>query len=374
MRVIFTGGGTAGHINPALAVAGYLRSREPQSQILYIGNQNGMEAQLVPAQGFAFSGIHARGIVRSTRLGAIKKNLNAILQLYTARKEAEKILSDFAPDLVLGTGGYVSAPVIIQAASMGIKTLTHEQNAFPGITTKLVSKHVDKVLLAVEEAKSHLSSKADYVVTGNPIREEIIFYQKNTARTELGLDRRPCILSFGGSLGARAINESVADLMAWHSKEKEKSVYHIHGTGKKGYDSFMALLAERGVNLSDNPQLIIREYIDDMPRCNAAADLVISRAGAITLSEIQASGKASILIPSPNVTENHQYHNAMVLARSNAAVVIEEKELSGNRLIQSVQELITHPDRLLALSASAAKLAIVDANERIYREIKQLLL
>lgn len=373
MRVIFTGGGTAGHINPALAVAGYLRSREPQAKILYIGNQNGMEAQLVPAQGFAFAGIHARGIVRSTRLGAIKKNVNAIMQLYTARKEAGKILADFAPDLVLGTGGYVSAPVIIQAAAMGIKTLTHEQNAFPGMTTKLVSKHVDKVLLAVEEAKKHLSPRAEFVVTGNPIREEIIFYKKDKARTELGFDDRPCILSFGGSLGARAINESVADLMAWHSNHKDKPVYHIHGTGKKGYDSFMALLSERGVKLADNPQIMVREYIDDMPRCNAAADLVISRAGAITLSEIQASGKASILIPSPNVTENHQYHNAMVLARSNAAVVIEEAQLSGGRLIQSVEELITHPDRLLALSAAAAQLAIVDANDRIYREIKQLL-
>ena len=371
MRIIFTGGGTAGHINPALAVAGYLRGREPQAQILYIGNQNGMEAQLVPAQGFEFAGIHARGIVRSTRLGAIRKNLNAIMSLYTARKEAGKILADFAPDLVLGTGGYVSAPVIIQASAMGIKTLTHEQNAFPGMTTKLVSKHVNKVLLAVEEAKKHLSPRAEFVVTGNPIREEIIFYKKDKARTELGFDARPCILSFGGSLGARAINESVADLMAWHSKDK--SVYHIHGTGKKGHDTFMALLKERGVTLADNPQIMVREYIDDMPRCNAAADLVISRSGAITLSEIQASGKASILIPSPNVTENHQYHNAMVLARSNAAVVIEEQQLSGDRLIHAVEELISHPDRLLALSAAAAQLAIVDANDRIYREIKQLL-
>lgn len=371
MRIVFTGGGTAGHINPALAVAGYLRDREKDAQILYIGNQNGMEAQLVPAQGFAFAGIHARGIVRSTRLGAIKKNVNAVIQLYEAKKEAAKILADFNPDLVLGTGGYVSAPVIIQAASMGIKTLTHEQNAFPGITTKLVSRHVDKVLLAVEEAKAHLSPKAQCVVTGNPIREEIIFYKKDKARAELGFDDRPCILSFGGSLGARAINEAVADLMAWHSKDK--SVYHIHGTGKQGYDTFMALLAERGVSLKDNPQILVREYIDDMPRCNAAADLVISRAGAITLSEIQASGKASILIPSPNVTENHQYHNAMVLAKNNAAVVIEEEELSGDKLIQTVGDLITHPDKLSALSAAAARLAIVDANERIYREIKQLL-
>ncbi len=371
MRIIFTGGGTAGHINPALAVAGYLRCRHPEAEILYIGNQNGMESQLVPAQGFAFAGIHSRGIVRSSGLGAIKKNINAIVQLYSARKEAAAIIKNFAPDLVLGTGGYVSAPVIIQAASMGIKTLTHEQNAFPGITTKLVSRHVDKVLLAVEDAKRHLSPRINAVVTGNPIREEIVFYKKETARKELALDGRPCILSFGGSLGARAINEAVADLMAWHCRDK--SIYHIHGTGKKGYDAFLALLAQRGIQLADNPQLMVREYIDDMPRCNAAADLVISRAGAITLSEIQATAKASILIPSPNVTENHQYHNAMVLARGKAAIVIEENQLSGDGLIDVVHGLILVPDRLAALSAAAAQLAIVDANQRIYREIQQLL-
>ncbi|MFA9380571.1 MAG: undecaprenyldiphospho-muramoylpentapeptide beta-N-acetylglucosaminyltransferase [Acetanaerobacterium sp.] len=371
MRIIFTGGGTAGHINPALAVAGYLRERHPEAQILYIGNQNGMEAQLVPAAGFAFLGIHSRGIVRRSGPSAIKKNINAVLQLYSARREAAIIIKDFTPDLVLGTGGYVSAPVILQASAMGIKTLTHEQNAFPGMTTKLVSKHVDMVLLAVEEAKRYLSPKVRYVVTGNPIREEIIFYKKDRARSELGLDERPCILSFGGSLGARAINEAVADLMAWHSKDK--SVYHIHGTGKKGYETFLELLKQRGVSLSDNPQLMVREYIDDMPRCNAAADLVISRSGAITLSEIQASAKASILIPSPNVTENHQYHNAMVLGRRNAAIVIEEKDLTGGRLINTVGELIARPDKLKALAAGAAQLAIVDANERIYSRIKQLL-
>lgn len=371
MRIIFTGGGTAGHINPALAVAGYLRQREPKAQILYIGNQNGMEAQLVPAQGFAFAGIHARGIIRSTRVGAIKKNLDALVQFYASKREAAEILKEFAPDVVIGTGGYVSAPVILQASAMGIKTLTHEQNAFPGVTTKLVAKHVDKVLLAVGEARSHLNARADCVVTGNPIREDIIFYKKDKARSELGMDARPCILSFGGSLGARAINEAVADLMAWHSKDK--SVYHIHGTGKKGHAMFLQLLAERGVSLDENPQITVREYINDMPRCNAAADLVIARSGAITLSEIQASAKASVLIPSPNVTENHQYHNAMVLARANAAVVIEESELSGERLIREVLELVAHPDRLASLSASAAKLAIVDANERIYREIKRLL-
>ncbi|SDM71794.1 undecaprenyldiphospho-muramoylpentapeptide beta-N-acetylglucosaminyltransferase [Acetanaerobacterium elongatum] len=371
MRIIFTGGGTAGHINPALAIASYVRARHPEAEILYIGSKDGMEARLVPAAGFRFEGIHSRGIIRRSGLSAIKKNVDAVIQLYQGRREAARLINEFKPDLVLGTGGYVSAPVIMQAASMGVHTLTHEQNAFPGITTKLVSRHVDTVLLAVEEAKKFLSPRCNFVVTGNPVREEIIFYNKAVARKELSLDDRLCILSFGGSLGARAINEAVADLMAWHSKDKQ--VYHIHGTGKKGYEPFLTLLQDRGVTLAENPQIIVREYIDDMPRCNAAADLVISRAGAITLSEIQASCKASILIPSPNVTENHQYHNAMVLGRRNAAVVIEEKDLTGNKLIQTVSELIETPETIRCIAKRAGELAIIDANERIYSEIKKLL-
>ncbi len=371
MRIIFTGGGTAGHINPALAVASYVRARHPEAEILYIGSKDGMESKLVPAAGFRFEGIRSRGIIRKSGLAAIKKNINAVIQLFEGRKEAARIIKEFKPDLVLGTGGYVSAPVIMQAAAMGVHTLTHEQNAFPGITTKLVSKHVDTVLLAVEEARDYLSPRCRFVVTGNPIREEIIFYSKATARRELNLDDRLCILSFGGSLGARAINEAVADLMAWHSKEKR--LYHIHGTGKKGFEAFHALLKERGVDLTENPQITVREYIDDMPRCNAAADLVISRAGAITLSEIQASCKASVLIPSPNVTENHQYHNAMVLGRRGAAIVIEEKDLTGELLIKTVAELTSNPDSLREISRRASELAIIDANERIYAEMKRLL-
>lgn len=371
MRIIFTGGGTAGHINPALAVAGYVRARHPGAELLYVGNAAGMEAELVKKAGFDFAGIHVRGIIRSGRFGAIKKNIDAVIKLFSARREAKEIILDFKPDLVLGTGGYVSAPVILQAARMGIKTLTHEQNAFPGVTTKLISKHVDTVLLAVEDAKRYISPKCRFVVTGNPIREEIIFYKKDCARKELHLDDRLCILSFGGSLGARALNESVADLMAWHSKDKR--VYHIHATGDKGYDVFLEQLEYRGVKLSENPQLMVRRYIDDMPRCNAAADLVVARAGAITLSEIQATCKASILIPSPNVTENHQYHNAMVLGSRDAAIVIEEKDLTGQRLIQTVGEMLEHPHRLKEVSRRAGELAIIDANDRIYAEIKRLL-
>lgn len=371
MKLIFTGGGTAGHINPAIAVANYVKRRNPNAEILYIGSKNGMESRLVPNEGFAFEGLESRGLIRGGGFSTVKKNIKAVQCYFKSQKRAREILKQFKPDAVIGTGGYVSAPVITQAAKLGIKTMSHEQNAFPGVTTKMVSKHVNKLLLAVEDAKEHLGKNCKYIVTGNPIREDIIFYKREDARKELCMDDRICLLSFGGSLGARALNEAVADLMAWHSKDK--NIYHIHATGKKGYEDFLKLLKDRGVDLKENPQITVREYIDDMPRCNAAADLVIARSGAITLSEIEASAKASILIPSPNVTENHQYHNAMVLGKRDAAIVIEEKDLTGESLVKTVNELCENRQRLTELGRNAGKMAIIDANERIYNELKDLI-
>lgn len=372
MRILLAGGGTAGHINPAIAIAQYVRQKHPEAAILFAGNPTGMEARLVREEGFDFAPIQVLGFQRQLNWRNLKNNARAVGYLTTATARAKKLIGDFKPDLVLGTGGYVSGPVVRTAAKLGIKTLAHESNAFPGVTTKLLCRRVDKIMLAVAEAGDFLPRSCKTVVTGNPVRQDIIFADRAAARKKLGVGERICLLSFGGSNGARAINEAIAKLMAWHCKTGD--IYHIHATGRFGVELLPALLKAEGIgDYKKYPCLDIREYISDMPACLAAADLVISRAGALTLSELQAAGKASILIPSPNVAENHQYHNAMVLKNAGAACLIEEKDLTGALLIETVKSLTQNRDQLTKLGRSAAKIAILDANERIYSEILEMI-
>lgn len=371
MKVLLAAGGTAGHINPAIAIADVIKKHNPSAQILFAGTPKGMEASLVPKAGYAFTPIKVRGFQRKLTVKNIARNIDAVKCLVTADFRAEKIIKEFQPDLVVGTGGYVSGPIVRKAAQKGIKTAIHEQNAFPGVTNKMLAKHVDLVMLAVEEAKKLFPAQAPIVVTGNPIRESILYKTKSEARKELGMDDEMCILSFGGSLGAVKVNEIAADLIQWHSGKYP--VNHIHAMGRLGKDLFPAMLKERGVNPEANPRLDIREYIHNMDTCLSAADLVVCRAGAITLSELEATGKASILIPSPHVAENHQYHNAMVLQNHNAAIVIEEKNYSKKKLIEIVDDFYHNKDKLKEFSRNAAKLAILDTSERIYRSLEKLL-
>ena len=329
MRVLFAGGGTAGHINPALAIAGYLREKEPDTAIVYVGNKGGMEERLVPAAGFEFRTVHISGFQRKLTLKNIQRNLQTLGRIVTSSQEAKKIIRDFKPDICVGTGGYVSGPVIREAMKLGIPAVIHEQNAYPGVTNKMLAKKASRVMLAVADAQRHFEADARCILTGNPVRQELARADKEDSRRQLGLDARPLILSFGGSLGARSINEAVADMLVRSARTGKYQ--HIHGYGQ--YAKWMPqLIAEKGLDLKEHPGIQLREYINNMPECMAAADLVICRAGAITLSELQAQGKASILIPSPNVAENHQYHNAMALVRRNAAVLIEEKDLTGELL------------------------------------------
>lgn len=371
MRILFACGGTAGHINPALAVASQIRKEHRDAEILFAGNPDGMEAKLVAQAGFNFAPIEVRGFQRKLSAENIARNLDAVRCLAFASARAKQIINNFKPDVAMGTGGYVSGPVIRQAAKMGVKTLTHEQNAFPGITTKLLTKYVDKVLLAVPKAKEYLPKGKNYIVTGNPIRQEILFADRDYCRKKLGVGNRVCLVTFGGSLGARRVNEAVADVMAYYVNRP--LLHHIHATGQYGVELFPALLRERGVSISSNSHIDVREYIHDMPECLAAADLVVCRAGAISLSELEAIGCASILIPSPNVAENHQYHNAMVLAHNNAAIVIEEKDLTGERLCNAIDQLVADPQELKNLGQNAASMAIVDSSQRICKEIYSLL-
>ena len=371
MRVLLAGGGTAGHINPALAIASVIKEHYPDTEFLFVGTPNGMEARLIPEAGYNFASMKVAGFQRKFTLKNVKRNCQALYYLASAGSKAKKIINEFKPDIAIGTGGYVSGPVIKKAARMGVSTAIHEQNAFPGVTNKLLAKEVDKVMLTVKEALDYLDKDVDYTITGLPVRSGIASKSKLEARAELGFDNELCILSFGGSLGAGCINETMAEVIKWHTSNNLK-INHIHGYGKMGREIFPKTMIESGISMK-NQRLRISEYINDMDTCLAAADLVICRSGASTLAELEAAGKASILIPSPIVTGNHQFHNANVLGKAGAAIVIEQKDVTNELMIKTVKDLYEHREKLSDMSDNAVKLAVKDTNDRIYKVIKELI-
>lgn len=366
MRILIAAGGTAGHINPALAIAETFKKNQKDSEILFVGSKRGMEEGLVKKAGYKFLSIRVRGFQRKITFKNIARNIDAVFLLLLSKKRARNIINNFKPDIVIGTGGYVSGPIVMQAAKMNIKTAIHEQNAYPGLTNRTLSKYVDIVFLAVLEAKKHLKNK-NCIVVGNPIRNSLLYKTKEEARKELNMDDNFCILSFGGSLGAVKINEIAADIISWHNKDKK--INHIHAMGRLGKDIFDEMLKMRGVNKEENSRLDIREYIDNMDVCLKAADIVICRAGALTIAELEATSKPSILVPSPNVSENHQYHNALVLENNKAGIVIEEKDYNKDKVIKIVESFYKDPEKLKEYGKNASKLAIMDTSDRIYNEI-----
>ncbi len=368
MRVLVTGGGTAGHINPALAIADTIKESYPDTKFLYVGAKGGMEETLVPKKGYKFVGIEISGFKRSFSFSSIKYNVKTVKRAISASSTSKKIINKFNPDICIGTGGYVSGPIMRTAAKMKIPTIIHEQNALPGITTKMLSKYVDKVMLAMPEARKHLKDSTRCVDTGNPIRIEMLSLEKQEARKKLNLDERPVILSFGGSLGARKINESVYDLVKRSASDNKYQIIHSYGKFGKW---FAENLEKDGIEKCKN--LDIREYINDMPQCFMAADIVICRAGAMTISELQVCGKPSILIPSPNVAENHQYHNAMTLVKNNAGTVIEEKDLTDTIITKTVDDMLSDKKTLEIYGTNAKKMAIDDANKRVLNVFKDIL-
>lgn len=369
MKILFAGGGTAGHINPAIAVAGYIKDKHPDAEIVFIGTKRGMESRLVPQAGYEFHTIDVEGFQRKLSVENIKRNISAVSKLLGASNAARKLLLQLKPDVVVGTGGYVSAPVLSQAAKLGIKCCIHEQNAFAGKTNKMLAPKVDAVMLAMPEAAKFIKPKNEPIIVGNPVRQSIIDMKKDEARKQLGLDERRVILSFGGSLGARRINETVADVIAAHWQSGK--YVHYHATGKYGTELMPALLKEKGVDMTAE-NLRITEYIDNMDLLMAAADLVICRAGAITVSELAVQGKPAILIPSPNVAENHQFYNAMTLVGRDAAELIEEKDLTGGLLAERTLALIGDEARLQQMHENSLAGAIFDVNERMYKVIMGL--
>ncbi|MEG0895606.1 MAG: undecaprenyldiphospho-muramoylpentapeptide beta-N-acetylglucosaminyltransferase [Oscillospiraceae bacterium] len=360
MKILLAGGGTAGHINPAIAIA--TKFKQEGHQILFAGNSNGMEAKLVKIAGFDFTTIKIKGFYRSFSPKDIAHNISAAYLALMSNFRAKKIIKEFSPDIVIGTGGYVSGPIVITAQKMGIKTAIHEQNAYPGVTTKLLAKRANYVFSAVEKAKEHLDIGKNFYVVGNPVRENILKKSKAEAKKELNLDDKMLILSFGGSLGADAINIMAADLMQWH--QGKNLINHIHGYGRLGKEKFPKLLQERNITLDNRIKAV--EYIDNMDTLLAAADIVICRAGAMTLSELELTQKPCILVPSPNVTANHQFHNAMVLKEKNACYLIEEKYYKKENLISIIENILANPAKLEEMSKNIASLAVKDTADLIY--------
>lgn len=366
MRAVIAAGGTAGHINPAIAIANEILKNEPDSEIVFIGCGDGMEGKLVPQAGFAFHHIEIHSFARSFKVKDIWFNIRSFFYALRAEREAKKLYRLFKPDVVIGCGGYVSGPVVRKAAKMGIFTAIQEQNSFPGMTTKILAKRVNLVMAATEDALLRIETKSHCIVTGNPVRDEFFSANREKLRKQWDIGEKTCIVSFGGSLGARTINELCAKLIQRHAGTK--SIYHIHATGQYGTKLVPELLEKYGVDIKD-PNLRIVEYIENMPECFAAADLIISRAGAITMSEISASGKASVLIPSPNVTENHQFYNAKTLENVGAALLFEEKNIDIDGVSDTIFRLCLDRQRLKLMGVNARRVAVPNSAKKIYDSI-----
>lgn len=367
-RILIAAGGTGGHINPALGTAGYIKEKNPDAEIVFVGTAEKMESRLVPQAGYELRTIKIQGFYRAFKWEDIKHNIKTLWLLLRSSSAVKKILKDFKPDLVIGFGGYVSGPVLRMAAKMKIPTTIHEQNAFPGVTNKALAGKVDRVMLTSEKAEQYMKPKNPVVVTGLPVRGDLLKGNAEKSREELKLNGLPLILSMGGSLGAKPLNDAVYGLIK--NKFNDNDCVFLHATGRSGTD-FAANLEKEGYNLSEHDNIRITEYID-IPKSLPAADLVICRSGASTLSELQATGKAAILIPSPYVTENHQYHNAMALVNNNAAMIVEEKDLTADKLTEMVNELLKDREKLVEIGNNARKMAVLDSTERIYNTLCEI--
>lgn len=372
MRVLITGGGTGGHVNPALAIANTIKQNDPDAVIAYVGTKRGIENKLVPKAGYPMYYVDVKGIKRSLS----PSNIKAAYLALTSPIKAKKIIREFKPDIVVGTGGYVSWPVVKAASQMGIPTALHESNAIAGVAVKMLQKSVDRIYLNFEKTGESLScDRAKLMKVGNPILGGFSSMTREEARAKLGIPDKYkyVILSYAGSMGAEKVNDAVLCLMREFTA-KHPEVYHIHATGSIELELCTSQFKEMGLDKCENIELC--EYIYDMPVRMAAADITINRAGAMTISELAATGKCSIFIPSPNVAENHQYKNAKVLSDAGAAALFEEKELTDGAkpLIEEVEKLLSDEgDELRAeRSEKIRQFAVSDANKLIYNDLVKL--
>ncbi len=367
-RVVFTCGGTAGHVNPAIALAQLMRNKDAETEFLFVGAERGLEKELIPKAGYDFRTVHISSFHRSFKPREIRHNLISVCNLLRAPREARAILREFSPDAVIGTGGYASYPMVKTAAKAGIPTVVHESNMVPGLTTEMLEPYADRILVGFESCRRHYRHPEKVMVTGTPVRGDFFELTREEAKRKLGVDDgRPLIVSFWGSLGASGMNRQMADFLALEAKKEP--FHHIHGAGEAGYPALLAQLGEKGVDLKDHPALDVREYIYDMAAAMRAADLVICRAGASTISELTALGVPALIVPSPYVTNNHQEKNARALEEAGGAAVLLEKDCSGQALFQAACGILHDETRRSAMERAMAELGIRDAAERIYETI-----
>lgn len=366
MRVVIAAAGTGGHINPGLAIANEIKEKEPDSKIIFIGTSRGLENNLVPRAGYELKQIEAYGISRKLNISNIKK----LYKTYKSVSVAKKILEDFKPDVVIGTGGYICIPVGKAAHKLKIPIVLHESNAFPGVAVKMLSKDASKVLVGFEDAKERLPKAKKVVVTGTPSKIEKIDYnkeQKEEKLKELGLDAKqiPTILVFGGSQGAMSINNAVVEIL---KNKLNKNYQIVWAVGINNYDTI-----KENLKNSEIEKAVVVPYIYNMQEIMNACDLVVCRSGAMTITEISILEKPAIFIPFPFATENHQEYNAKVLKNVGAADIILDKYLTATTLNNAINNIISDNDKLVQMGKNAGKVSSKNVEEKIYREIKEII-
>ena len=366
MRVLMTCGGTGGHINPAIAIAGTIKNNIPNAEILFVGTKRGKEEELVGREGYEIRFVESQGIRRSLSLSNIKALYTAFVSPY----KAKRMLKEFDPQIVIGTGGYACWPMLRAASMLHIPCMVHESNAVPGMAVKRLEKYVDKILINFEETREHVRCQNKVVRVGNPVKTAFSNMEKSAAREKLGISKDALyVLSYGGSGGAEFLNETMVSVMEIFAKQN-KDIILEHASGSRDFEATKTRFRSLGLDAYSN--LTLREYIYDMPCRMAAADLVICRAGAMTLSELAMMGKASILIPSPNVPNDHQYKNAKVLAEAGAACLLREANLTPKLLVENIEHCLSNEGVRNRMEALVRNFADADANRRIYEEIMGL--
>lgn len=362
MKVIISGGGTGGHIYPALAFIRYVQQIDPTAEFLYVGTEKGLESRIVREAGIPFEAIEIQGFKRSLSL----ENFKTIQLFFKAIKRSKEIIKEFQPDVVIGTGGYVCGAVVYAGAKLGIKTVIHEQNSVAGVTNKFLSHYADKVAICFPDVKSDFPAEK-VVLTGNPRAQEVVQIQPNPAvLTEYGLDpNKKTALIFGGSRGALTINNAFLEAV---DTLVTRDYQVLYASGRYYYDEMEKQLAGKEL-----PNISVQPYIDNMQEVLATVDVTLARSGATTMAEITALGLPSILVPSPNVTNDHQTKNAMSLVNAKAAVLVRDAELNGETLVKALDDTLLDDDRLAQMKQAAQEQGIPDAAERLYHLVNDLI-
>ncbi len=367
MRVLMTGGGTGGHVYPALAIASVIKQNDPDAEIAFVGTPSGIENKLVGTAGYKMYHVDVKGFKRSLSV----KNLRAAYLALISPVKAKKIIREFKPDIVIGTGGYVSWPILVAASKMGVPGAVHESNAVPGMTVRKLAAYVDRVYVNYKESIDMLSHKEKVMRVGCPIRLDFEAVDKAAARRLLGIDEEAkMLLSFGGSLGAEQVNFAMLDFMEDYVS-CHKDVCHVHATGSIEWEIAGEIFKNRGLDIFDNIRFL--EYINDMPLQMAAADVVVCRSGANAVSELALLKKAAILIPSPNVTDNQQFKNAAAIAKKGGALLIEEKDITREKMCSMIASVLEDKDKQKELGENIYSFAVPDANKKIYEDICRLI-